>query len=108
MKYAILMQHGLILLRVPKRRQTLGAQKNQRHAPCLQKSNRTAVGQARAWRVQGRRHMKRSDLTEKLLDIKRENGWSWKHICGKIGGYSEVLIVGAILGQMKLTKTQRR
>src|SRR3954454_24183104 len=50
--------------------------------------------------------MKRSDLTEKLLDIKRENGWSWKHICEMIGGYSEVLIVGAILGQMKLTKPQ--
>ena len=50
--------------------------------------------------------MIRSDLTEKLLDIKRENGWSWKHICEKIGGYSEVLIVGAILGQMKLTKPQ--
>ena len=50
--------------------------------------------------------MKRSDLTEKLLDIKRENGWSWKYICEKIGGYSEVLIVGAVLGQMKLTKPQ--
>jgi len=50
--------------------------------------------------------MKRSDLTEKLLDIKREKGWSWKDICEKIGGYSEVLIVGAILGQMKLTKPQ--
>src|SRR6201989_31684 len=50
--------------------------------------------------------MKRSDLTEKLLDIKREKGWSWKHICDKIGGYSEVLITGAILGQMKLTKPQ--
>ena len=50
--------------------------------------------------------MKRSDLTEKLLDAKRENGWSWKHICSEIGGHSEVLIVGAILGQMKLTKPQ--
>jgi cyanate lyase len=50
--------------------------------------------------------MKREDLTEKLLDIKREKGWSWKHICEKIGGYSEVLITGAILGQMKLTKPQ--
>ena len=50
--------------------------------------------------------MKREDLTEKLLDIKREKGWSWKHICEKIGGYSEVLIVGAVLGQMKLTKPQ--
>jgi cyanate lyase len=50
--------------------------------------------------------MKREDLTEKLLDIKREKGWSWKHICDRIGGYSEVLIVGACLGQMKLTKPQ--
>ena len=50
--------------------------------------------------------MKRSDLTEKLLDIKREKGWSWKYICEKIGGYSDVLIVGAIMGQMKLTKPQ--
>lgn len=50
--------------------------------------------------------MKRSDLTEKLLDIKREKGWTWKHICEQIGGHSEVLIVGAILGQMKLTKPQ--
>ena len=50
--------------------------------------------------------MKRSDLTEKLLDIKREKGWSWKYICEKIGGFSDVLIVSAILGQMKLTKPQ--
>src|SRR5256886_16202461 len=53
-----------------------------------------------------RRNMKREDLTEKLLDIKREKGWSWKHSCEKIGGYSEVLITGAILGKMKLTKPQ--
>jgi cyanate lyase len=50
--------------------------------------------------------MKRADLTEKLLDLKREKGWSWKHICETIGGHSEVLVVGAILGQMKLTKPQ--
>ena len=50
--------------------------------------------------------MKRSDLTEKLLDIKREKGWTWKSICEQIGGHSEVLVVGAILGQMKLTKQQ--
>ncbi len=63
--------------------------------------------QARRHTLQiGRTNMKRSDLTEKLLDIKREKGWSWKHICDKIGGYSEVLIVGAVLGQMKLTKPQ--
>ncbi|HEX3938182.1 MAG TPA: cyanase, partial [Xanthobacteraceae bacterium] len=46
--------------------------------------------------------MTRAELTEKLLDIKREKGWSWKHICGEIGGMSPVLITGAILGQMKL------
>lgn len=50
--------------------------------------------------------MKRSDLTEKILDIKREKGWSWKLIAGEIGGMSDVLIVGALLGQMKLTKPQ--
>jgi len=32
--------------------------------------------------------MKRADLTEKILDIKREKGWTWKHICKEIGGYS--------------------
>jgi cyanate lyase len=50
--------------------------------------------------------MKRSDLTEKLLDIKREKGWTWKYICEQIGGMSPVLITGAILGQHKLTKPQ--
>ena len=50
--------------------------------------------------------MKREDLTEKLLDLKREQGFSWKHICKEIGGFSDTLIVGAILGQMKLTKPQ--
>ncbi len=50
--------------------------------------------------------MKRADLTEKLLDIKREKGWTWKYICEQIGGMSPVLIVGAILGQHKLTKPQ--
>jgi hypothetical protein len=34
--------------------------------------------------------MTRADLTEKLLGIKRENGWSWKHICAEIGGMSPV------------------
>src|SRR6188508_2359585 len=50
--------------------------------------------------------MIREQLTEKLLDIKREKGWTWKHICTSIGGFSDTLIVGAILGQMKLTKSQ--
>ncbi len=48
--------------------------------------------------------MTRAQLTEKILDIKREKGWSWKYICEQIGGVSPVLIVGALLGQMKLVK----
>jgi len=48
----------------------------------------------------------RAELTEKMLGIKREQGWSWKYICGAIGGMSPLLITGAILGQMKLTKPQ--
>src|SRR6478672_4686561 len=48
--------------------------------------------------------MKREDLTEKLLDIKREKGWTWKHICGEIGGMSPVMIAGGVLGQQKMTK----
>jgi cyanate lyase len=50
--------------------------------------------------------MTRAELTEKLLDIKREKGWSWKQICSEIGGMSPVLITGPLLGQMKLTKPQ--
>ncbi len=50
--------------------------------------------------------MKRSELTEKIQDIKRERGWSWRYIAGEIGGASEILVVGALLGQMKLTKPQ--
>jgi cyanate lyase len=48
--------------------------------------------------------MKRADLTEKILDIKREKAWTWKHITDEIGGMSPVLVIGALLGQMKLAK----
>ena len=48
--------------------------------------------------------MKRQDLVEKMLDIKREKGWSWKHICEQIGGMSPVMITGGVLGQQKMTK----
>ncbi|MGF1648893.1 MAG: cyanase [Hyphomicrobiaceae bacterium] len=48
--------------------------------------------------------MTREKLTEKILDIKRERGWTWKHICAEIGGMSPVLVVGALLGQHKLVK----
>src|SRR5438445_7103499 len=50
--------------------------------------------------------MKRSDLTDRILDIKREKGWTWKYLCEQIGGMSPMLIAGALLGQMKLPKPQ--
>jgi cyanate lyase len=50
--------------------------------------------------------MTRAELTEKLLDIKRDKGWTWKYICTEIGGMSPVLVTGAVLGQMKMTKPQ--
>jgi len=53
---------------------------------------------------QGATAMRREELTEKILDIKREKGWSWRQITDEIGGMSPVLVVGALLGQMKLVK----
>jgi cyanate lyase len=64
------------------------------------------VGVPFAFLVRQGETMKRSDLTEKILDIKREKGWTWKYICEQIGGMSPVLVVGALLGQMKLVKPQ--
>jgi cyanate lyase len=52
--------------------------------------------------------MRREQLTEKILDIKRANGWSWKHVTNEIGGVSPVLVVGALLGQQKLVKPLAR
>ena len=48
----------------------------------------------------GRLVMRREQLTEKLLDIKRARGWSWKCITGEIGGMSPVLVVGALSGNL--------
>lgn len=48
--------------------------------------------------------MTRAQLTEKLLDIKREKGWTWAYITSEIGGMSPVLVVGALLGQHRLVK----
>ena len=48
--------------------------------------------------------MRRADLTEKILDIKREKGWTWKYICEQIGGMSPVMVTGGVLGQQKMTK----
>jgi len=52
--------------------------------------------------------MKREQLTEKILDIKRDRGWTWKQITTEIGGVSPILVVGALLGQMKLVKPLAR
>jgi len=38
--------------------------------------------------------------------MKREKGWTWAHICKEIAGFSDTLIVGALLGQFKLTRPQ--
>jgi cyanate lyase len=46
--------------------------------------------------------MRREQLTEKILDLKRDKGLSWKLITDQIGGMSPVLVVGALLGQMRL------
>ena len=54
--------------------------------------------------TKGATAMRREELTEKILDIKREKGWTWKQITDEIGGMSPVLVVGALLGQMKLVK----
>jgi cyanate lyase len=48
--------------------------------------------------------MKREALTEKILDIKRAKQWTWKQITTEIGGMSPMIVVGALLGQMKLIK----
>jgi cyanate lyase len=48
--------------------------------------------------------MNRAELTERILDINREKGWTWKYVCEHIGGMSPMLVTGALLGQMKLTK----
>jgi cyanate lyase len=50
--------------------------------------------------------MKRADLKEKLLDIRRDKGWTWKHIQEEIGGISPILITDACMRQMKLPKAQ--
>ena len=36
--------------------------------------------------------MTREELTEKILDIKREKNWTWAHITREIGGMSPVLV----------------
>ncbi|SMC86719.1 cyanate lyase [Fulvimarina manganoxydans] len=46
--------------------------------------------------------MIRSELTEKILDVKREKDLSWKAIAEAIGGYNQIFITTALLGDMPL------
>jgi cyanate lyase len=50
--------------------------------------------------------MKRHDLVEKIFDIKREKNLTWKAIAEEIGGYSQLYIMTALMGQMRLPKPQ--
>jgi cyanate lyase len=50
--------------------------------------------------------MKREDLTEKILDVKRAKSLTWKEIGTAIGGGSPIQITAALHGQMKLTPEQ--
>lgn len=50
--------------------------------------------------------MKRQELVEKIFDVKREKDLSWKAIAEAIGGYSQLYIMTALMGQMRLPKPQ--
>jgi cyanate lyase len=50
--------------------------------------------------------MKRIELVEKIFDVKREKNLTWKAIAEEIGGYSQLYIMTALMGQMRLPKTQ--
>ena len=88
MRYA-----SLALGAAQKAPQTVGSQFNSNRSPSNQ---------------QGDIPMRREQLTEKILDIKREQGLTWKQITTEIGGMAPTLIVGALLGQFKLVKPLAR
>jgi cyanate lyase len=50
--------------------------------------------------------MIRSELTRKILALKRANDLTWKTIVAEIGGGSAVYVTAALLGQMKLRADQ--
>lgn len=51
--------------------------------------------------------MKRSEVTEKILDIKRMKGWSWADIAKKIDPkQSPIYTTAGLLGQMKFEPAQ--
>jgi cyanate lyase len=50
--------------------------------------------------------MNREQLTQQILQTKRNRKMSWKQIAAEVGGASPVLITAALLGQMKLDAAQ--
>jgi cyanate lyase len=92
--------------RVLPRRKLLGEKGMPAPEPPLRSTARLPVNrfQFKTTPTKGAVPMRREQLTEKILDIKREKGLTWKQITDEIGGISPVLVVGALLGQMKLVK----
>ena len=50
--------------------------------------------------------MTRAELTEKIAVLKRQRGLSWKGIAAELGPGSPVYYTAALLGQMKLSKSE--
>jgi cyanate lyase len=48
----------------------------------------------------------RTELTERILAVKRVQKLSWKQIADRVGGASPILITAALLGQMRLDRAQ--
>src|SRR5579864_7450653 len=70
-KYCIVMTHGVALLPRREHWQMLKTQKNLRHAPCPQKSNRTAVAMSQEWRKSSRRLMEALNTRSISLSMHR-------------------------------------
>jgi cyanate lyase len=50
--------------------------------------------------------MTRAELTEKIAVLKRKRGLSWKGIAAELGAGSPIYYTAALLGQMKLAKSE--
>jgi cyanate lyase len=50
--------------------------------------------------------MTRAELTEKIAVLKRKRGLSWKGIAAELGPGSPIYYTAALLGQMKLSKSE--
>jgi cyanate lyase len=48
----------------------------------------------------------RTELTERILAVKRVQKLSWKQIADRVGGASPILLTAALLGQMRLDRAQ--